>query len=99
MPEENKVKRNWIERMVDIFHKLELNTLYTITDIRKMLRTQCNDAISLPTIKRLIFAIMNAQESGLQFIISNKLRKLVEKKTVNENSLFELIEIKLFNIV
>lgn len=93
MPEENKVKRNWIERMVDIFHKLELNTLYTITDIRKMLREKCNDAISLPTIKRLIFAIINAQESGFHFIINNKLRKLAEKKTVNEDSLFELIEI------
>ncbi len=95
MPEENKVKRNWIERMVDIFHKLELNTLYTMTDIRKMLREKCNDAISLPTIKRLIFAIIKAQESGFQFIRNNKLKKLIEKKTVNEDSLFELIEINL----
>ena len=95
MSEENPIKRNWIERMVDIFHKLEFNTLYTITDLRKMLREQCNDAISLPTTKRLISAILNAQENGLQFIGNNRLRKLIEKKTVNEGSLFELIEINL----
>ena len=88
MPE----KRSWIDRMVDLFHKLELNTLYNITNVRILLKEQCNDSISLPTTRGLLEAIIEAQKKGLEFNINNKIRRLKKKKTATDDSLYELIE-------
>ncbi|MHA1291838.1 MAG: hypothetical protein ACTSQJ_04115 [Promethearchaeota archaeon] len=88
MPE----KRNWIVRMVDLFHKLELGVLYNKTNIRDILKDKCDDSISLPTTGELLEAIIFAQRNGLFFKINNKIRKLIEKKTASKDSLYELIE-------
>ena len=52
-----------------------------------------NDTISLPTTGELLEAIIEAQEKGLEFKVKNKKRKLVEKKTVGKDPLFELVEL------
>ena len=86
------LKRDWIVRMVDLFQKLEIGVLYNKTNIRDFLKDQCDDAISLPTTGDLLDSIIKAQENGLFFKINDKIRRLLEKKTANEDSLFELIE-------
>ncbi|MHA1148964.1 MAG: hypothetical protein ACTSR8_12060 [Promethearchaeota archaeon] len=85
-------KRDWIVRMVDLFKKLEIGVLYNKTNIRDFLKEQCDDAISLPTTGELLDSIINAQKNGLYFKVNDKIRRLVEKRTANEDSLFELIE-------
>ncbi len=88
------VKRDWITRMVDIFHKLDLGIIYNKTNVRDFLRGECDDSISLPTTGELLESIINAQEKGMVFQIHGKVRKLVEKKTANDESRYELIEIE-----
>ncbi|TXT63216.1 MAG: hypothetical protein BAJALOKI3v1_410012 [Promethearchaeota archaeon] len=85
-------KRDWITRMVDIFHGLEFGIIYNQTNIRQFLKDECDDSISLPTTGELLQAIINAEENGMKFEIDGKIRKLIEKKTVNEESRYELIE-------
>ncbi len=90
MPE----KRNWIARMVVLFQNLELGVVYNKSNIRDVLKNKFNDAISLPTTKDLLEAIIKAQSNGLVFRVKNKTRKLIEKKTVGKDPLFELIEVE-----
>jgi len=79
--------------MVDLLQNLELGVVYNKTNIRDVLKERFNDAVSLPTTGELLEAIINAQEKGLEFKIKNKRRKLIKKKTVGKDPLFELIEI------
>ncbi len=88
MPE----KRDWITRMIDLFHNLEFGIIYNQTNVREFLRDKFDDSISLPTTGELLKAIVNAQANGLCFKINGKTRKIIEKKTVNNDSRFELIE-------
>jgi hypothetical protein len=85
-------KRDWIVRMVNIFHKLEIRVLYNGPSVRSILREKCDDSISIPTTQKLLRAILEAQKNGLQFKINDKLRKLVEKKTATNEKWYELIE-------
>lgn len=87
------LKRNWITRMVDLFHVLEFGVVYNKTNIRDVLKDTFDDAISLPTTNDLLEAIIEAQTKGLYFTVKNKKRKLIEKKTVGKDPLFELIEL------
>jgi len=86
------VKRDWITRMVDIFHGLEFGIIYNKTNVRDFLRDECDDSISLPTTGELLDSIIYAQDNGMHFKVGNKVRELVEKKTANEESRYELIE-------
>jgi len=89
MPE----KRDWLTRMVDLFHKLQLGLIYNQTNVRDFLKDNCDDSISLPTTGELLKAIINAQDQGLEFRVDGKLRKLIEKKTFSGDSRYELIEL------
>lgn len=86
-------KQNWIVRAKNIFNSLELNIIYTAPEIRNFLRENFLDSISIPTTADLLSAIIQAQENGMQFIINNKVRKLIQKKTKGNTNLFELVEI------
>ncbi len=86
------LKRDWITRMIDIFHKLRLNIIYNQTNVRDFLRDECDDSISLPTTGELLTSIIKAQENGMLFKINNKIRKLEEKETYSGESRYELIE-------
>lgn len=88
MPE----KRNWIVRMVDLFNILDVGVIYNKTNIRDVLKDKCDDSISLPTTGELLEAIVQAHERGLTIRIGDKTRRIVEKKTPNSDSLYELIE-------
>jgi len=85
-------KRDWITRMVDLFNKLELGVLYNKTNVRDFLKDYCDDSISLPTTSELLDSIIEAEKHGLFFKKNNKIRKLIEKKTASDDSLYELIE-------
>ena len=85
-------KRNWIDRMIDIYHNLEFNVLYTPPSIREFLRENFNDSISHKTIRELLDKMVEAQDKGIQCKVDEKFRKLVVKKTINEDKLYELIE-------
>jgi len=89
MPE----KRDWITRMIDLFHNLEFNIIYNQTNIRDFLKENFEDSISLPTVGELLKSIVKAQEKGMQFIINGKVRKIIEKRTVSDDSRYELIEV------
>jgi hypothetical protein len=71
---------------------LEFGIIYNKTNVRDFLRDECDDSISLPTTGELLESIIHAQENGMEFIIEGKVRKLVEKKTANDESRYELIE-------
>ncbi|MFO8019731.1 MAG: hypothetical protein R6U96_13985 [Promethearchaeia archaeon] len=86
-------KRDWITRMVDLYHKLNLNIIYNATNVREVLKKKCDDSISLPTTIRLLESIVKAQEEGLRFVVNGKRRKIIEKKTPNDDSLYELVEL------
>ncbi|MGQ4875897.1 MAG: hypothetical protein ACP6IY_17670 [Promethearchaeia archaeon] len=86
------VKRDWIIRMVDLFHKLKIGVLYNKTNVRDVLKDECDDSISLPTTGELLEAIINAQNNGMVFKVGNKFRKLIKKETAGKDSLYELIE-------
>ncbi|MHA1671337.1 MAG: hypothetical protein ACTSV5_12285 [Promethearchaeota archaeon] len=86
-------KRNWILRAINIFNSLELNIIHNAPEIRNFLRENFSDSISIPTTADLLSNIIYAQENGMQFIINDKLRKLVLKRTKGNNKLYELIEI------
>ena len=86
-------KRNWVIRTIDIFHNLKLNVIYNAPDVRNLLRENFSDSISIPTMSDLLSNIIIAQEKGMQFVINNKVRKMVEKETISKNKLYELIEI------
>ncbi|MGV9202902.1 MAG: hypothetical protein ACOC44_02655 [Promethearchaeia archaeon] len=79
--------------MTDLFHKLDLNVIYNATNIREVLKEKCGDSISLPTTIRLLESIINAQKRGLRFVINGKRRKIIEKKTPNDDSLYDLVEL------
>lgn len=85
-------KRDWIRRMVDLYHKLTLNVIYNATNVRDLLKEKCNDSISLPTTISLLESIVKAQKEGMYFEIEGKRRKIIEKKTPNDDSLYELVE-------
>jgi len=85
-------KRDWIARMVDIFHGLEFGIIYNQTSIRRFLRKECDDSISVPTTGDLIQAILDAQEKGMKFEVNGKTRTLIEKKTALDESRYELVE-------
>ena len=85
-------KRDWITRMVDLFHNLEFGVIYNQTNIRDFLKENFDDSISLPTAGELLKAIIHAQSKGLHFKVNEKIRKIVEKKTVSDDSRYELIE-------
>ena len=89
MPE----KRDWITRMVDLFHFLKFGVIYNQTNIRDFLKDNFDDSISLPTTGELLKSIMAAQEKGLCFNINGKIRRIIEKKTVSNDSRYELIEV------
>ena len=86
-------KQNWIVRAINIFNSLELNIIHSTPEIRNLLRENFSDSISTPTTADLLSAIIHGQENGLQFMINNKIRKLIQKKTKGNNKLYELIEI------
>ena len=86
-------KQNWILRAINIFNSLELNIIYSTPEIRNFLRDNFSDSISIPTTADLLSAIIHGQENGLQFMINNKIRKLIQKKTKGNNKLYELIEL------
>ncbi len=86
-------KRNWIKRVVNIFQDLELNTIYTPPSMRQHLKNNYDDSISLSTTRKLLKNIIKAQEAGLQFVVNNKVRKLVLKDAMTRNQLYELIEL------
>ena len=88
MPE----KRDWITRMVDLFHNLEFGLIYNQTNIRDFLKDNFDDSISLPTTGELLKALINAQANGMVFKVNGKIRKIIEKKTVNNESRYEIIE-------
>ncbi|MBD3194755.1 MAG: hypothetical protein GF317_06855 [Candidatus Lokiarchaeota archaeon] len=85
-------KRDWITRMVDIFHGLEFGIIYNQTTIREFLQIDCDDSISLPTTGDLIQAILKAQENGMNFVVNGKNRKLIERKTARGESRYLLME-------
>ena len=85
-------KRNWIDRMINIYHNLEFNVLYTPPSVRELLRNNFDDSISHKTIRELLDKMIEAQKHGIQCKVGNKFRKLIVKKTINEDKLYELIE-------
>jgi hypothetical protein len=87
------VKRDWITRMVDLYHHLNLNVIYNATNVREVLKEECDDSISLPTTISLLESIIKAQKEGLYFEVDGNRRKIIEKKTPNDDSLYELIEL------
>lgn len=87
-----KEKRDWLVRATDIFKKLEINVIYNAPSVRNLLREECNDSISVPTTEKLLLAIIEAQETGLQFKVKEKIRKLVLKDSATSDKLYELIE-------
>ena len=86
-------KQNWIVRALNIFNSLELDIIYSTPEIRNFLREKFFDSISIPTTADLLSAIIHGQENGMQFVIKDKIRKLIQKKTKGNNNLFELVEI------
>lgn len=86
-------KRNWIVRATNIFNSLELNIIHSAPEIRNFLREEFSDSISTPTTGDLLSAIIHGQENGMQFIINNKIRKLIKRETKGNANLYELIEI------
>ena len=78
--------------MVDLFNKLELGVLYNKTNVRDFLKDYCDDSISIPTTSELLYCIIESEKQWLFFKINNKIRKLIEKKTASDDSLYELIE-------
>jgi len=78
--------------MVNLFISLEPEVIYNKTNIRDFLKDKCEDSISLPTTRELLNAIIDAQEKGIIFQMGNKMRKLIEKQTINNDTLYELIE-------
>ena len=85
-------KRDWITRMIDLMHNLKKNIIYNATNVRDFLKDNFDDSISLPTTIALLNSIVKAQKNGMVFIVDDKIRKLKEKKTVNDDSRYELIE-------
>ena len=86
-------KQNWIVRATNIFNSLDLNILHSTPEIRNFLRENFSDSISIPTTGELLSAIIISQENGMQFIINNTTRKLIQKETKGNTNLYELIEI------
>jgi hypothetical protein len=86
-------KRDWLIRASDIFNYLDINIIYNATNVRNFLRSKCNDAVSVPTIEKLLLSIIKAQEQGLQFKVKNKIRKLLLKVSATDDKLYELIEL------
>lgn len=86
-------KRNYIDRMLDIYQYLELNTLHSPPSVRNFLRENYNDSISRKTIRKLLKKIIEAQDKGLEFRRKNKIRKLIIHETSNKRVLYELKEI------
>jgi len=86
-------KRNWIVRATNIFNSLELNIIHSAPEIRNFLRENFSDSISIPTTGELLSAIIDGQENGMQFLINNKIRKLIQKETKGNTNLYEMIEI------
>ncbi|MBD3341406.1 MAG: hypothetical protein GF353_20035 [Candidatus Lokiarchaeota archaeon] len=84
--------------MVDLFNKLELGVLYNKTNVRDFLKEHCDDSISLPTTGELLDSIIEAEKRGLLFTVNDKIRKLIEKKTASDDSLYELIEKDTLNL-
>jgi hypothetical protein len=85
-------KKNWIVRATNIFNSLELNILHSAPEIRTFLRENFFDSISIPTTGELLSAIIDGQENGMQFIVNNKIRKLIQKETKGNINLYEMIE-------
>ena len=88
-----KIKRDWLVRATDIFNGLEVNVIYNAPSVRKFLRKKCNDSISVPTTEKLLMAIIEAQDRGLEFKINNKSLKLILKDSATSDKLYELIEV------
>lgn len=88
MPE----KRDWIIRMCDLLHNLQLNVIYNVSNIRDFLKENFNDSISLPTTGELLKRIILAHEKGMMFKIGNKFRKLEKKTNYSGDARYELIE-------
>ena len=86
-------KQNWIVRATNIFNSLELNIIHSAPEIRNFLRENFSDSISIPTTGELLSAIIYGQENGMQFLINNKIRKLMQKETKGNTNLYELVEI------
>jgi len=86
-------KQNWIVRATNIFNSLELNIIHSAPEIRNFLRENFSDSISIPTTGELLSAIIDGQENGMQFLINNKIRKLMQKETKGNTNLYELVEI------
>ena len=78
--------------MIDLMHNLKKNIIYNATNVRDFLKDNFDDSISLPTTIALLNSIVKAQKNGMVFIVDDKIRKLKEKKTVNDDSRYELIE-------
>ena len=85
-------KQNWIVRATNIFNSLELNIIHSAPEIRNFLRENFSDSISIPTTGELLSAIIDGQENGMQFLINNKIRKLMQKETKGNTNLYELVE-------
>jgi len=86
-------KQNWIVRATNIFNSIELNIIHSAPEIRNFLRENFADSISTPTTGDLLSAIIEGQENGMQFMINNKIRKLIQKETKGNTNLYELVEI------
>ena len=89
---ENYEKRDWIVRTTDIFNDFEIGVIYNAPSIRDKLREKYKDSISTPTLDKLLSAIIDAQEKGLNFIIDGRTRKLIQRETATNDKLYEIIE-------
>ncbi len=90
--EKGLYKRDWLVRTVEIFTMLKPNIIYSPITIRKFFNSERSDSITVQTSEKLLQGIIDAQHQGLQFIIDGKVRKMIEKKTPDNDILYELID-------